>query len=200
MIEKLKQVRSCATWPAISRCWGCARSWCTTGDGLPPGNHALGDRSDALRCLRPAAGVHHVHAVEPIPRGAGSAARIREESAEPARPVHPHGNGGASSSAADWFRADRRPPRRSDRRRAPRPRWRAPPRRPAPQFHDRFQRRVWRHAAILHGVSQRRPGAAQRLHASGDDQRAHHRESPGAVPGNYAVLQPGVRTHRWETR
>ncbi len=43
---------------------------------LPPGNHALGDRSDALRCLRPAAGVDHVHAVEPIPRGAGSATGI----------------------------------------------------------------------------------------------------------------------------
>ena len=49
--------------------------------GLAPGHHALDDRPDALRRLRPAPGLHHVHAVEPVSRGAGSdagvSARIR---------------------------------------------------------------------------------------------------------------------------
>ena len=44
--------------------------------GLAPGNHALGDRSDAVRRLRPAPGLHHVHAAQPIPRDSGSEAGL----------------------------------------------------------------------------------------------------------------------------
>ncbi len=58
------------------------------------GHHAVDDRPDALRRLRPAPGVDHVHAVEPVSRGAGSAAGLRSKAAQPARPLHPLRDGG----------------------------------------------------------------------------------------------------------
>ena len=39
-------------------------------------HHAADDRRHALRRLRPAAGLDHLHAAQPVPRGAGSRAAI----------------------------------------------------------------------------------------------------------------------------
>ena len=47
-------------------------------------HHAADDRRHALRRLRPAADLDHVHAAQPVPRRAGSAAGV---SAEPRRPA-----------------------------------------------------------------------------------------------------------------
>ena len=46
---------------------------------------------------------------------------------------------------------------------------------------------------VLRGVSHRRPGAAQRLHPRGTHDRPHHREPPGPVPGDHALLQSGAQ-------
>ena len=58
-----------------------------------PGHHAVHHRPDAVRRLRPARSLHHVHAVEPVSRGAGSGSGVSAEPARSARPVHPHRHG-----------------------------------------------------------------------------------------------------------
>ena len=52
-------------------------------------DHNVGDRPDAIRRLRPAGSVDHVYAIEPISRGAGSEARVRQKSFRPERFVYP---------------------------------------------------------------------------------------------------------------
>ena len=44
--------------------------------GLAAGHHAADDRRHALRRLRAAPGLDHVHAAQPVPRGAGGQARV----------------------------------------------------------------------------------------------------------------------------
>ena len=56
-----------------------------------PGHHAVDHRQHAVRRLRPAASLDHVHAVEPVSRGAGSEARVPKQSRRFAQSVHPLG-------------------------------------------------------------------------------------------------------------
>ena len=55
------------------------------------GNYAIHHRPDPVRRLRPAGSIHHLHAAQPVPRGARSEARVPAESDRSAQPVHPHG-------------------------------------------------------------------------------------------------------------
>jgi len=44
--------------------------------GVAAGHHAADDRRYALRCVRPAPGLHHLHAVDAVPRGARSVSEV----------------------------------------------------------------------------------------------------------------------------
>ncbi len=46
---------------------------------LTPGHHRIGDRSDAVRRLRPAPGLDDLHAVESVSRRSGSDARVQKD-------------------------------------------------------------------------------------------------------------------------
>ena len=81
-----------ATWRAISRTRACRPR--STIDRAPRprlGITPADDRRHALRRLRPAAGLHDVHAAEPVPRRARGQARI---------PAAPRRTAGTSTSAA----------------------------------------------------------------------------------------------------
>ncbi len=65
------------------------------------GHHAIGHRQHALRCLRPARSVHHVHAVEPVSRGPGSEAQFPKQSYRFAKFVYSVGRGDAE--APEWY-------------------------------------------------------------------------------------------------
>ena len=69
--------RSCATSPATSRTSGLqAHAGHRPRHRVAAGHHAADDRRHAVRRLRPAAGLDHVHPAEPVSRGAGSRARV----------------------------------------------------------------------------------------------------------------------------
>ncbi len=65
------------------------------------------------------------------------------------------------------------------------------------RIHHATERLVQPCHRVLHRVSQRRPGSAQRLYPRRARSRAHHRQSPGPVPGRHALLQSGARMPRW---
>ena len=68
--------RSCATWPATSRTRGCRRTLAhRPRHGLAARRHAADDRRHALRRLRAAADLDHVHAAQPVPRRARGRSR-----------------------------------------------------------------------------------------------------------------------------
>ena len=132
--RRAEHLRSAACWPSCKRCRSCATSPATSRIsglraklvfdrdtasrlGITPSTH----RSDALRRLRPAPGLHHLHAVEPVPRGPGSDARLSaairwicaiSTSAPAPRPP---------PAAPAWSPADLRPPASRAARRIPRP-------------------------------------------------------------------------------
>ena len=86
-----KSSRNCATWLAISRCSRSAgpsdfRSSTASRLGITHVRH----RSDALRFVRPAPSLHHLHAVESVSRGAGGEAAVRRQSAGPQKFIYPH--------------------------------------------------------------------------------------------------------------
>ena len=94
MLEKLQEVARtarCGERPAGGR--AARQAGLRPQHRLPPRHHALHHRSNALRRLRPAGSVHDLHAVEPVPRGAGSEAGLSAESPGPARPLHSHQRG-----------------------------------------------------------------------------------------------------------
>ena len=59
-----------------------------------PGHHARGDRQRALQRLRPAADLHHLHAGEPVPRGAGGEARVPQRPRGAERHLRARARGG----------------------------------------------------------------------------------------------------------
>ena len=158
--------------------------------GVAVGNYAIQHRPDAVRRLRPAGSLHHLHATQPVPRGARSEARVPAESGRPAQPVYPHGRrilqqrgrpgGGRFDHLGSFVRARqlefRRRHGRQRRQRGPR--------------HHRHGRRRHR---IRRGIPHGRPGAAQRLYPRGEPGRPHHREPPGPISGGDAILQSGSR-------
>ena len=100
--------------------------------GVAPGHHAADAGRRALRCLRPAADLHHVHAAEPVPRRAGS----------PPRPV-PAARGSPSHLRAlslGWIRSSQRLHPHRDHHL---PAGREPPG-PVPHGHGIFQPRAGR--------------------------------------------------------
>ena len=83
--QAARRCPSCATWRATSRTTGCERTLVDRPrHRLAPGHHAADDRRHALRRVRPAPGLDHLHAAEPVPRGprgdAGVPARTRTRS------------------------------------------------------------------------------------------------------------------------
>ena len=109
MLALLKSSPNCGMLPATSRCRACGQAGFRPRHGRAPGDHDLHDRPDAVRCLRPAGNLHHVHAVESVPRGAGG---------EPGVPAELPWTSGVSSSAPAqdtppvppaWSRAAARP-------------------------------------------------------------------------------------------
>ena len=75
LAERCARCRSSSTSTATSRTRACQA---TAGDRsrhrLAAGHHAAADRQHAVRRLRPAPGLDHVHAAEPVPRGDGGRA------------------------------------------------------------------------------------------------------------------------------
>ncbi len=61
------------------------------------------------------------------------------------------------------------------------------------QFDGWIERRVRRADRLGQRLSDRRPGAAERLQPGGVDLRAHHRQPSGPVPGGDVFLQPRAR-------
>ena len=88
---------------------------------LAPGHYARHHRSDALRCLRPAAGLHHLHAVESVSRGARSEAGVPAESGRPAQSLHPHRPRDPPAPPRAWWPADLRSVHRAAHQLAPAP-------------------------------------------------------------------------------
>ena len=90
--------------------------------GVAAGNPSASHRQYALRRLRAAAGFHHLYAVEPVPRGAGSHAELRQDSRRDERRIRSpqqhdaefrrthrqcsHGNHQRSAGSAFHFYAD----------------------------------------------------------------------------------------------
>ena len=76
-----RRCRSCATWPPTSRPTGWqAYSGDRPRHRLAPRHHAADDRQHALRRLRPAPDLDHVHPVEPVPRDPGGRCRSSSRS------------------------------------------------------------------------------------------------------------------------
>ena len=68
---------SCATSPATSRPAGCELALDDRSrHRLAPRRHAAGHRRHALRRLRPAAGLDHLHPAQPVPRDPRGEARV----------------------------------------------------------------------------------------------------------------------------
>ncbi len=150
---------------------------------LAPRHHPVDHRSNALRCLRTAPGLHHVYSAEPVSRGDGGGGGLRSEAARSAQPLYPHRNRRRFVVAC------------SDRRRV--------------SYYDNdqfdcvvffihcvivghganttFPTRV-RPGAIYRRLSQRRPGAAQRLHTTADDRRSHRHQPSGPVPRHNPLI------------
>ena len=159
--------------------------------GFAAGHHAVRHRQHALRRLRPAPSVHHVHAVEPVSRGAGSEAGLPEQSRRFAQFVYSLG-GGNYRRRRDWYREARQ----HGRLRAIQRVGGAGHCRPV----DRRSRH-WQHPA---GHFSGGPSASslvftngnqvplERIHAPGTDVGSHHGEPPGAVSGGDAVVQSGA--------
>ena len=74
---------------------------------LAPGHHAHHDRPDALRRLRPAPGLHHVHAAEPVSRRPRSEARLPAAIRSDLRDLYIRtGAGVAAPASRAWCRAE----------------------------------------------------------------------------------------------
>ncbi len=58
--------------------------------GVPAGRHAGGHRQRAVRLVRAAADLDHVHAAQPVPRGAGTVAGLPQAAQKPRRDVPAH--------------------------------------------------------------------------------------------------------------
>ena len=80
------------------------------------GNFSAGDRQHALRRIRSAPGLDHVHAVEPIPRDSGSSAEFRADSGESKRHLHPtqHSHAKLRCAHGQWRGGDHQRCARSD--------------------------------------------------------------------------------------
>ena len=74
------------------------------------GHHPADDRQHSLRCLRPAAGLHHLHAAQPVPRGHGSWSRSYWQRPETLRDIYVRSSNGTQVplSAFTSFTADQR--------------------------------------------------------------------------------------------
>ncbi len=139
-----RSCRSCATWPATSRCRACAPGWCSTATrprawaSRPPPSirrsttpTASGEVSTMFTQLNQ---YHVVLEVKP---------EFQQNPAGSARPVHPHRRRHSSAAAPGWYRAGRppavvRPARRGQHQLPPPP---SAPRRPAAtRFRQRLRR------------------------------------------------------------
>ena len=96
--KQLPELRDVATDQEVN---GLRASWCSTATPLRAGHHAFDHRQDAVRRLRPAAGLDHVHAAEPVSRGAGSEAGLSHNPVGFERSVHPLGGGGRDQRSAE---------------------------------------------------------------------------------------------------
>ena len=157
---------------------------------VAPGNHACQHRSDPLRRLRPAAGLHHLHAVEPVSRGAGSACRASSRIRSTCAISIIRTGAGSTTAGSAGLVAGRNlatgPPRGQNCGANA-----ATSISPAPLGAPR--RHGVQSVSRVHRIPERRPGSAQRLYARGAADRPHHRQPSGPVPGDHALLQPGAR-------
>jgi multidrug efflux pump len=182
MLEKLKQLPAAARRGQRPAGAGVARqAGLRPLHGLPSGHHPVGDRSDAVRCLRPAevstmfTQLNQYHVVlELNPSFQKNPLNLRD--------LYIRSGMATSAGATGLVSGDRRPSSFGPRGRASsslasasgpsrRLRWRAPLRAMCSAPRRNRQR-----------ISERRTGAAERFHASGDDVGAHHINHQGQFP------------------
>ena len=110
-----------ACWTSCARAARAARRGQRPADRRPQGDaghrprhrlalrhHSAEHRRHALRRLRPAPGLHHLHAAQPVPRGAGSGAAVPAHSRRPEQDLRPRQQqrpGAAQPGAAQPVRA-----------------------------------------------------------------------------------------------
>ena len=127
--------------------------------GRAPGHYAIDHRPDALRRLRPARSLHHVHAVEPVSRGAGSHPAFSRNPRRSARPFHPYRHG--VSIGVDGTGLGRHVQRQRSQRACRVGSHGGRQHGGRGHAHRRLQRGVRRRHPVFQRVSHRRPGAAQ---------------------------------------
>ena len=167
---------SCATSPAISRTTGLQ----ATLDHRPrhrlaAGHHAADDRRRALRRLRPAADLDHLHAAQPVPRGA------RGEAGVPART--------RTRSSSIYVRSRRRRPGAAQRRS------RVIEQRTTPLAVNHQGQFPVGHGLVQPGARRRRSGEAVEAIDAGQARARPAAEHPGRLPGHGAGV-PGVAGQR----
>ena len=200
MLEKLQQAAGAARRgqrPADSA--ACAHeAGLRPRHRVAPGHHAGDDRPHALRRLRAAPGLDDVHAAESVSRGAGSEARTSSaDPSGPARSLYPLGRTeDPRELRSAWSRADLPRPSSFGPSSAIRGQRQVP--QPAP---GRLTSRPAQPAAFhAPAFPNGEPGAAERLHASGDRPPCR---SPSIIRDSFRWSRSRStwrRVRRWATR